>query len=138
MFLFEFALERLRVWGERLYFTPEELPDLGHPSTGSRQARPANSGQGLRVVHPGIWLGTFKKGRFEPAHPLALFLKADGARNVTNFPPDDPRLAAYLRGETLAFEGAPGWTLVCVDGFGLGWGKRVQAMVKNHYPRGWM
>ena len=126
----DFAADRLLVRGERLYFAPEELPDFGHPSTGS--------GQGLRVVHPGIWLGTFKKGRFEPAHPLALFLKADGTHNVTNFQPDDQRLAAYLRGETFASEGAPGWTLVCVDGFGLGWGKRVQAMVKNHYPRGWM
>jgi NOL1/NOP2/fmu family ribosome biogenesis protein len=26
--------------------------------------------------------------------------------------------------------------LVCVDGFPLGWGKRVGSVVKNHYPRG--
>jgi len=24
-----------------------------------------------------------------------------------------------------------------VDGWPLGWGKRVQGMVKNHFPRGW-
>jgi NOL1/NOP2/fmu family ribosome biogenesis protein len=25
-----------------------------------------------------------------------------------------------------------------VDGYGIGWGKRVQGRVKNHFPRGWM
>ena len=30
----------------------------------------------------------------------------------------------------------PGWVLVTVDGFPLGWGKRVGSTVKNHYPKG--
>ena len=55
---------RLRVRAERLYFIPEELPDFGS----------------LRVLHPGVWLGTFKKERFEPAHPLALFLQPGQAK----------------------------------------------------------
>jgi NOL1/NOP2/fmu family ribosome biogenesis protein len=25
-----------------------------------------------------------------------------------------------------------------VDGFPLGWGKQVQGVVKNHFPRGWI
>ena len=107
--------------GERLYYVPEESPDLGH----------------LRVVHPGVWLGTFKKGRFEPAHPLALFLKAGQARNVLDLPPEGHEIAAYLRGESLPAQAA-GWTLVTVSGFGIGWGKGVQGTLKNHYPRGWM
>jgi len=118
----EFSPDRLVVRGERLYLTPEEMPDLG----------------GLRLVHPGVWLGTFKKGRFEPAHPLALYLKAGAVKNALDFKPGDSRLAAYLRGETLDSPGEPGWVLVCVDGFGLGWGKRVQGVVKNHYPHGWV
>jgi NOL1/NOP2/sun family putative RNA methylase len=113
---------RLRVRGERLYFVPEGMPDLGT----------------LRVVHPGVWLGNFKKGRFEPAHPLALFLKADRARNLIDFKPGDSQLAGYLRGESFQSAGDLGWMLICVDGYGLGWGKRVQGVVKNHYPRGWM
>ena len=48
-----------------------------------------------------------------------------------------PPLQAYLGGESIAAEGTPGWTLVSVDGWPLGWGKRVQGVVKNHYPRGW-
>jgi NOL1/NOP2/sun family putative RNA methylase len=113
--------ERLRVVGERLYYVPEEYPDFGR----------------LRIVHPGVWLGTFKKGRFEPAHPLALFLKPGEAKNVLDLPADGRDIAAYLRGESLPAD-AMGWTLVTVSGFGIGWGKGVQGTLKNHYPRGWI
>jgi len=113
--------ERLRVVGERLYYVPEENPDFAR----------------LRIVHPGVWLGTFKKGRFEPAHPLALFLKPGEAKNVLDLPVDGREIAAYLRGESLPSQ-ASGWTLVTVSGFGIGWGKGVQGTLKNHYPRGWI
>jgi len=113
--------ERLRVVGERLYYVPEENPDFGR----------------LRIVHPGVWLGTFKKERFEPAHPLALFLKPGEARNVLDLPVDGRELRTYLRGESLSSD-ARGWTLVTVSGFGIGWGKGVQGTLKNHYPRGWI
>ena len=113
--------ERLRVAGERLYFVPEESIDFGR----------------LRVVHPGVWLGTFKKERFEPAHPLALFLKPGEAKNTLDLPVDGRELAAYLRGESIPAD-VKGWTLVTVSGFGIGWGKGVQGALKNHYPRGWI
>jgi NOL1/NOP2/fmu family ribosome biogenesis protein len=126
----DLADDRLRVVGDRLYLVPQGLPDLGR----------------LRVVHPGIWLGALKKDRFEPAHPLALFLHRGQARRTVDLPPDDPRLASYLRGESFAADGPSGrraeplegWTLVTTDGFPLGWGKRVQGVVKNHFPRGWI
>jgi NOL1/NOP2/sun family putative RNA methylase len=116
------AEDRLKVAGERLYFVPDTLADFSR----------------LRVVHSGVWLGTFKKGRFEPAHPLALFLKRGEAKNTLNLPADSPKLAAYLHGEPLESEGQPGWVVISADGWPLGWGKRVQGLVKNHYPRGWM
>lgn len=118
----EFSPNRLRVVRERLYLAPESLPALGR----------------LRAVHPGVWLGTFKKERFEPAHPLALYLQRDQAVNVLSLNSVGIEIGAYLRGETLASAGAAGWVLVSVDGFPIGWGKRVGAVVKNHYPRGWM
>jgi NOL1/NOP2/sun family putative RNA methylase len=123
----DFPASRLRVRAERLYFIPDELPDFGN----------------LRVLHPGVWLGTFKKERFEPAHPLALFLKPGQAKNVLELPAEKtglPRrspLQAFLSGETIPSEGTPGWTLVTVDGWPLGWGKSVQGILKNHYPKGW-
>jgi len=117
--------ERFQVYGDRLYLVPEELPPLS----------------GLRVVHPGVWLGTFKKDRFEPAHPLALYLRVGEAKRVLDLPSASGTgrspLQKYLAGETLPSEGPSGWTLVTVDGWPLGWGKRVQGVVKNHYPRGW-
>ncbi len=113
--------DRLRVAGERLYYLPALNPDFGR----------------LRIVHPGVWLGTFKKERFEPAHPLALFLKPGQAKKTVDFAPEARELAAYLRGESLPSE-ATGWTLVTVNGFGIGWGKGVQGTLKNHFPRGWM
>jgi NOL1/NOP2/sun family putative RNA methylase len=117
----DLAEDRLRVAGERLYYIPELNPDFGR----------------LRIVHSGVWLGTFKKERFEPAHPLALFLKAGQAKSMFNLPTDSREMAAYLRGETLPTT-AIGWTVVTVDGFPIGWGKGVQGVLKNHYPKGWM
>jgi len=121
-----FPADRLRARAERLYFVPEELPDFGS----------------LRVLHPGVWLGTFKKERFEPAHPLALFLLPGQAKYVLDLPSVEmgsrrSSLKAYLSGETIPSDGAPGWTLVTVDGWPLGWGKCVQGILKNHFPHGW-
>ncbi len=132
--------DRVAQIGARLYALPEGLPDLG----------------GLRVVHPGWWLGMVKKDRFEPAHALAMGLAASGIQRVLTLPADSPEVQAYLRGMTLRSDGEAGWMVVAValppsvyshrentDGgsesplaFPLGWGKRVQGIVKNHYPRG--
>lgn len=117
----DFPSERLRMQGDRLYFVPEAVPEL----------------KGLRVTIPGIWLGNFKKERFEPAHPLAVYLRPGQAHNELALSADSRAMAAYLRGESLPAEGRPGWTLITVDGWPLGWGKRVQGVVKNHFPRGW-
>jgi NOL1/NOP2/fmu family ribosome biogenesis protein len=117
----DLAEARLRVVGERLYFVPENLPDVSK----------------VRFVHPGVWVGTFKKERLEPAHPFALFLKSDEAQNRLDLASSSRELAAYLRGESIEVAGRPGWTLVTVDGWPLGWGKWVQGTLKNHFPRGW-
>ncbi len=117
----EFPAERLCQQGPRLYLLPESLPDM----------------KGLRISMPGVWLGTFKKERFEPAHPLALYLRPGHAQNFLDLRSDSREMAAYMRGESLPSAGMPGWTLITADGWPLGWGKRVQGVVKNHFPRGW-
>ncbi len=110
----------LALVGSYLYALPAGLPDL----------------TGLRYLHPGWWLGTLKKDRFEPSHALALGLRLEDARRTLVLPADAPELAAYLRGETLVNAGEDGWTLVAVDGFPLGWGKRTGGRLKSHYPKG--
>lgn len=114
--------DRLALAGSYLYAVPDGAPDLA----------------GLRYLHPGWWLGTFKKERFEPSHALALGLTLADARpdRVVDLESGGPEVVTYLRGESLALPGAAGWVLVAVDGFPLGWGKRVAGVVKSHYPKG--
>ncbi len=115
----------LALSGTYLYALPAGMPDLA----------------GLRHLHPGWWLGEirpgrFERGRFEPAHALALGVKPRSVRRVVDFAVDNPELRAYLRGETVPSPGEDGWTLVTVDGFGIGWAKRVGGRLKSHYPKG--
>jgi 16S rRNA C967 or C1407 C5-methylase (RsmB/RsmF family)/NOL1/NOP2/fmu family ribosome biogenesis protein len=116
------AAEELALAGAYLYAAPPGTPDLS----------------GLRFVHPGWWLGTIKKERFEPAHALALGLSTVEVRpdRIINLASGGPEVTTYLRGESLDIPGPGGWVLVAVDGFPLGWAKRVAGVVKSHYPKG--
>jgi NOL1/NOP2/fmu family ribosome biogenesis protein len=50
--------------------------------------------------------------------------------------PGSDAASAYLRGEALRDTGTKGWVWIAVDGFPLGWGKRSDTTIKNHYPKG--
>jgi len=89
---------------------------------------------GVSVVRDGLWVGERKPGRFEPSHALALAIDAGVARNRLDLDVDGAR--RWIAGEPVSAAGVAGWTLVTVDGFSLGWGKRTGATVKNHYPKG--
>lgn len=109
--------ESLREQGGTLFLAPLE-------------ALPA----GLRIVRPGLPLGAAKPGRFEPAHALALALPPGAVRQTVDLTVAEAE--RYLAGEPLARPGSPGWLLVTVAGWPLGWGKRSGEIVKNHYPKG--
>ncbi len=111
--------DHLSLMGAYLYQIPEDCPDL----------------HGLRVIHWGWWLGTMKKKRFEPSHALGMGLQADEVRRKLSFAVDDPEVEKYLRGEVLPSPGDDGWVLVTIDGYPLGWGKRVQGRLKTHLPK---
>jgi len=115
------ADERLALLGNRLYAVPDLTPDW----------------RGIKVTRFGWWLGTLKTRRFEPAHALALALTADQVlpERRWDLSADDPRVRAYLHGEPVPSPGPEGWTLVTVDGFPLGWGKRVAGVLKSKAPR---
>lgn len=102
-------------FGSSWFLAPPLLPEL----------------KGLRVLRPGLELGSGAKGRFVPAHALALWLKSAGT--TASFSPE--AILPYLRGETLA-GGAKGWTLVQVRGLSIGWAKGSNGVLKNHYPKG--
>ena len=109
------------LFGEQLYQLPEGMPDLS----------------GLRVLRPGLHLGTIKKNRLEPAHALALALRPDQVRRSVDYPADSQEIRTYLGGGTLSCDPSEkGWVLICVDGFSLGWAKATGGSLKNHYPKG--
>ena len=105
------------LFGSTLWWLPAEAPEL----------------RGLKVLRPGLELGEVKKGRFEPAHALALYLKT--CASVQDHAPDSPEIAAYLHGDVIPSE-KKGWTLVTAGGFSIGWGKGDGKVLKNHYPKG--
>ncbi len=105
-------------FGGQLYLLPEGTPEL----------------RGLKVLRPGLHLGTLKKDRFEPAHALALSLKPEEAACRLELSPEEA--SAYLSGQVFPAEGDKGWYLITVGGYSLGWGKLSGGVMKNHYPRG--
>ena len=104
-------------FGQSLYWAPMELPELNR----------------LKVLRPGLELGTERKGRFEPAHALALWLKTCAV--TESFPPESPEMKAYLHGDVVP-SWKKGWCLVQAGGYAIGWGKGDGSVLKNHYPKG--
>lgn len=109
------------LFGEQLYLVPSGAPSL----------------EGLKVLRPGLHVGTLKKNRFEPSHALALHLRPRDVRHVENLSSESAIAASYLRGETFtSLGGENGWYLITVDGYSVGWGKLTGTTMKNHYPKG--
>ncbi|OPA81150.1 rRNA cytosine-C5-methyltransferase [Paenibacillus selenitireducens] len=119
-------------YGQHVYMSPVERERL----------------DGLKVVRPGFFIGTLKKNRFEPAHPLATALRPEEVTRWIHLSSSDDEIIRYLRGETLTLpedrvqrgnESVPakGYALICVDGYSVGWGKWLDGMLKNEYPAGW-
>ncbi len=111
----------LVTFGENLYLLPEQAPDL----------------KGLKVLRPGLHLGSFKKNRFEPAHALSHALKPNECRHVLELSREEKEVKGFLRGEAIErLAEEKGWYLVCVEGLPLGFAKYSNGMFKNHYPKG--
>ena len=104
---------------DRLYYQPLDM-DL----------------KGLKVLRSGLFIGEFKKNRFEPAHSLAMAMRPSDAKYSIDFAYDSDEVSAYLRGESITTSQSRGWVLVTVEGVSLGWGKESNGVLKNKYPKG--
>ena len=107
-------------FGDQLYLAPPETPDLS----------------GIKVLRPGLHLGTIKKNRLEPSHALAMTLNPGQAVHVLELSSATHQAEEYIKGYPLKAEGEKGWYLITVDGYGIGWGKLSGMVLKNHYPKG--
>jgi 16S rRNA C967 or C1407 C5-methylase (RsmB/RsmF family)/NOL1/NOP2/fmu family ribosome biogenesis protein len=106
-----------QVAGQRVYSVPDQ----------------ALAGGGLRLVRPGLLLGGARPSRFEPAHALAMAAGPAMVRRARRL--DDAEARAWLRGEALPGDGPPGWTLVTIGDWPLGWGRVSGGILKNHFPK---
>ncbi len=114
--------KKLILFGKKVFAVPELVPDFSS----------------LPALRCGLHLGNLEKNRFEPSHSLALALMPSQVKNLnhSDFNEKDPTLLSYLQGYGLEREGPKGWTIISVNGFALGWGKRSGSSVNNAYPRG--
>lgn len=87
---------------------------------------------GLRVLRAGLLLGEGVKGRFVPAHALAMAAGLPLRQRVELSEADALR---YLHGETLPAS-LSGWCAVTCGGLALGLGKGADGVLKNHLPKG--
>ena len=110
---------KVRTLGEQIYLTPAAMTDLN----------------GLKVLRPGLHIGTERKNLIEPAHALAMALRAEDGGSVMEVA--EAEAQRYLRGESLPCDPhKKGWTLITYAGYPLGFGKAVDGQMKNHYPKG--
>ncbi len=130
-----FVIDRagqLELRGDYVYQVPPDIPDLS----------------GIKVVRPGWFLGSIRKERFEPSQALAMGVQADQTVRRVDLNGESADVIRYLKGETLhlpdsalvrsaAAVPVKGYTLMCIDGYPLGWAKWQDGMLKNEYPPGW-
>ncbi len=114
------------LWGtihpvnDTLRLLPEGLPPLA----------------GLGVLAAGVAAADVLPNRLEPCHALFMAARATDCRSLLDLSRGDPRLTAFLRGETVDAPGCSGWTAVAAEGVVAGFGKAVNGTLKNHYPKG--
>lgn len=108
------------MFGEQLYMIPDGMFVIDK----------------LRTLRIGWHLGEIRKNRFEPSHALALGAENINIKNKAELSSERQEIYSYLKGETFNSEGDNGWCAVMVDGYPAGLGKRVNGLVKNHYPKG--
>ena len=107
--------------GDALWALPEGL-EMEHLS-------------GLRVLRTGLLLAHAAGRRSEPDHALAMALRPEEAARSAELTPEQALL--YQAGEALDLGDLPaGYTLLCLNGISLGWGKQAAGVMKNHYPKG--
>ncbi len=105
--------------GNALTLLPQELPALN----------------GLHILRAGVELAYLRPRRLEPAHGVFMSRPRTVCRQVLDFPPESPELAAFLHGEEIGCRKS-GYTAVCVNGVPAGFGKGSLGRLKNHYPKG--
>lgn len=108
----------IQLFGDHLWLVPSELPSL----------------KGVRVLRPGLHVGTVKKNRIEPSFALAMAIKENDEAPFLSI--ELAQWQKYVAGETITVPGNEGWVVLKVAEVPIGFGKQVQGVVKNFFPKG--
>lgn len=104
------------VFQDQAVMVPEGLPDL----------------HGLRIVRMGLHLGNLRGKTPVPDHALAL-----AGTPCLQVPVALDTAHAYRQGHPLMCDPElSGFAAPSLEGWPLGWGKAVEGILKNHYPKG--
>ena len=75
--------------------------------------------------------------RYEPLHNAFTACSKENAKSVLDLPLSDERVGKYLHGEEIEVaQDVKGYTLVCIEGVPLSFGKASNNKLKNKYPKG--
>lgn len=89
----------------------------------------------INAIRKGLHLAVRKKNRFEPAHALSRAVNPKDVRQYHDC--DYDTALRFLHGEVISCNpDFKEWVLIGYKGLGLGWGKALNGIVKNHYPKG--
>ena len=106
-------------FGENIYLMPSALTNL----------------KSIKVERPGLHIAADKKNRLEPAHALAMSLRPEEVESTVDLSDEDA--IKYLKGETINVSPSlKGYVLVTYKNVSMGFGKAVNGVLKNHYPKG--
>ena len=122
-------------WGETL---SRPLPETGWAQYGDAihlLPTDPDNWTPLRPVRAGLRVARLNGQRLEPDHALALTLTPADVHQTIDLSAAAPGVGGVSARGNVNSAGPEGWVLVTVEGYALGWGKRVQGILKNHYPR---
>lgn len=88
----------------------------------------------LRVLRPGLWVASLRHNKIYPDHAFAMALNAEHVQWHQALSVDDPHLRNYLDGSQWLDPGKDSLVWVSVDGFPLGWAKRISGKLRSRYP----
>ena len=88
----------------------------------------------LHVLRPGLWVASLRHNKINPDHALAMTLKPADVHRHLQLSVDDPHLRNYFDGSQWLDAGEDGIVWVSVDGFPMGWAKRISGKLRSRYP----
>lgn len=65
-----------------------------------------------------------------------LYIAKEDAKRSINISSSSDDIIRYLKGDVIEANVDNGWCLILVDGYPIGWGKSVNGIIKNHFPKG--